>query len=404
MATKPGSLFSVPDMNAPASLILVDDDEGIRRLFSRILSGEYSVTVFASAEEFFAKAELKNCDIVFADVNLPGLDGLELLRRVKSAAPHCDAIIITGDPTMDNAIAALKAGAYDFLTKPFPADQLLAVTGRCLEKRRLSAELAAVKLMQEELSAAYSQLKSAERMKEAFLSVIGHELRTPLAKILTGVSLVEPGKPPPAALLSAIKTGAENLHAVIEDLIMYADSQKEPGPKACTPTEINQAVRQICAELSTRAEQAGVQLSASYSPLNTMVTGSADNIIKAIRHLILNAIIFNRPGGKAEAEVTRSELYTAVTVRDTGIGIPKELISGLGNPFYQVADYLTRKTGGLGLGLAIAKHVAEAHNGSLSIASVPGQGTAFTLTFGNTDPCQPGRKTTLKGEDNEERS
>lgn len=376
-------------MKGPASLIMVDDDEMITRLFARIFSGIYAVEVFSSAEEFFSKAELKGCDIVFTDVNMPGLSGLELTRKLKTAAPYCDVIIITGDPTLDNAIAALKAGAYDFLIKPFPADQLLAVTSRCLEKRRLSSELAAVKLAQEELSAAYSQLKSAERMKEAFLSVIGHELRTPLAKILGGVYLLETGKsgPPRPDLISAIKVGAESLHSVIEDLILYADSQKEPGPKACALTDINGVVRRVCAELSPKAEQAGVSLSARYSPLDTGIVGSGENIVKAVRHLILNAIIFNRPGGKAEVEVSRTASDTAVTVKDTGIGIPKDLLSGLGNPFYQVADYLTRKTGGLGLGLAIVKHIAEAHKGSLNIASVAGQGTEFTLAFRNIDPC-----------------
>lgn len=86
-------------------------------------------------------------------------------------------------------------------------------------------------------------------------------------------------------------------------------------------------------------------------------------------------------------EVARTARDTAVTVRDTGIGIPQTLLAGLGSPFYQVADYLTRKTGGLGLGLAIVKHVAEAHKGSLTITSVPGRGTAFKLTFPDTEPC-----------------
>lgn len=374
-------------MNDQASLIIVDDDEGMTRLFARVFSGEHSLAVFASAEEFFSKAELKDCDIVFTDVNMPGLNGIELTRRLKAAAPHCDVIVITGEPTLDNAIAALKAGAYDFLTKPFPVDQLLTVTRRCLEKRRLSAELAAVKSMQEELSAAYSQLQSAEHMKEAFLSVIGHELRTPLAKILTGVSLIEPGKAVPPVIVSAIKTGAESLHAAIEDLIMYADSRKAPEPKDCSETDVNEVVKQACAELSAKAEQAGVSVAIRYSPDKTVITGSKQNIERAVRHLILNAIAFNRSGGKAEVEVTRTALDTAVTVRDTGIGIPEALMAGLGNPFYQVADYLTRKTGGLGLGLAIVKHVAEAHKGSLSIKSVPGQGTAFTLAFSNTNPC-----------------
>lgn len=98
-------------MSSPASLIIVDDDNGITRLFSRVFSGDYALAVYASAEELFSKAELNGCDIIFADVNLPGLDGIEPARQLKAGASQCDVIIITGDPTMDNAIAALKAGA-----------------------------------------------------------------------------------------------------------------------------------------------------------------------------------------------------------------------------------------------------------------------------------------------------
>lgn len=375
-------------MSALPSVILVDDDEMIRRVCARILEGKCSLTVFSSAEDFFARAELKDCDIVFADINLPGVSGLDLIRRLKAAAPHCDAVIITGEPTLDAALTALKAGAYDFLSKPFPAEQLLAVTDRCVEKRRLSAELAAVKAAQEELTAAYSQLQGAERMKEAFLAVIGHELRTPLTKILSGLSLLETSAPAaPTEITGIIRTGAEALRSVLEDLIAYADSSREPAPDDCRATDLDEIVRLVCAGLSARAAQAGVCVSASYSAGGAVVPGSGAGITRAVRHLLLNAITFSSPGATVRIEVVSDTEKAVMTVRDTGPGIPAELLTCLGNPFYQVADYLTRKSGGLGLGLAIAKRVAESHHGSLTVKSAAGQGSEFTLSLSRANPC-----------------
>lgn len=372
-----------------ASIIAVDDDEAILSVLARMFAGARSFVPFRTAEGFLEKAELKDCDIIFMDINLPGRDGIELAKRVKNAAPQCDVIVITGDAALDNAMAAIKAGAYDFLTKPFSQEEVLSTVLNCLEKRRLSSELAAVRSAQEELAAAYSQLKSAERMKEAFLSVIGHELRTPLAKIIGGLSALEEISVDEAqrGLLKLTKTGAGELHGTIESLILYADSRKEPVPAVCAEIDLNAVVRSVRDELLPKAEELGVALSIRETGGKAVINGERDRIRLAIRHLVANAIHFNTRGGSVEISVECSAADASVTVKDTGIGIPAELLSGLGSPFYQVADYLTRKTGGLGLGLAIAKNVAEAHKGGITVRSVPEKGTAFTITFGSAITC-----------------
>lgn len=368
-----------------ALIIAVDDDESILAVLSRMLSGARSFTPFRTAGDFLAKAELKNCDIVFMDIDIAGQDGIELTKRVKSAAPQCDVIMITGDATLDNAMAAIKAGAYDFLTKPFTEEFLRATVDRCLEKRRISAELGLIRAAQDELSAAYSQLKGVERMKEAFLSVIGHELRTPLAKIIGGISALEDLSADDSRrrLLNTVKKGAGELHETIENLILYADSRKEPSPSRCSEVDLNAAALSVRDELLPKAKELGVTLSLREYSGNAVINGEQGRILAALRHLLLNAIRFSERGGSVEISVDRSAAFTSVTVKDTGIGIPAELLSGLGNPFYQIADYLTRKTGGLGLGLAIVKNVAEAHHGGVTVKSVQGEGTLFTMTFGD---------------------
>lgn len=370
------------------SVIVVDDDETIARFLERAFKGAKSFASFNSAAGFLAGAELGRCDIVFMDINIPGgEDGIALTRRVRALAPQCDVVVMTGEATLDNAVAAIKAGAYDFLTKPFSFGILEAAVDRCVEKRAMSSELKLIKSAQEELSAAYSQLQGSERMKEAFLSVIGHELRTPMAKIIAGSDLLRgAAEAERGMLLDALSAGAAELHEVIESLILYAASSREPAPRNCKAVDLNELARSVGEELSPKAAAAGVALSVLRGP-EALVEGEEELLRSAVRQLALNAIKFNKKGGSAEISVTAGASSAAVTVADSGIGIPPELLDGLGNPFYQVADYLTRKTGGLGLGLAVVKRIAEAHKGGISVTSAPGKGARFTVTFRKNAAC-----------------
>lgn len=372
------------------SIIAVDDDESMAGVLARMFSAARSFTSFASAADFLSRAELKDCDIVFMDINLPGQDGIALTKHIKHAAPQCDVVVMTGEATLDNAMAAIQAGAYDFMTKPFSYARLAAVVDRCVEKRRVSRELEMIRSAQEELAAAYSQLKASERMKEAFLSVIGHELRTPLAKIFGGIGALqgEVSGEPQCGLLSAVEHGAKELHEAIETLILYADSQKEPSPARCSAVDLYGTAVSVRDELLQKARELDVALLVRVPDVPAVISGEPDLIRAAIKQLALNALLFNKRGGRAEISIAHTGESTKVMVSDTGVGIPRELLSGVGNPFYQVADYLTRKTGGLGLGLAIVKHVAEAHNGRAEIQSTPQEGTIVTLTFPDADPCR----------------
>jgi signal transduction histidine kinase len=365
------------------SIIVVEDDEGMVGFLERAFAGAKSFAYFRDARDFLASAALGRCDIVFMDINIPGgQNGIELTGHVKRVAPQCDVVVMTGDATLDNALAAMKAGAYDFLRKPFSYEYLESAVDRCVEKRGISSELRMLKAAQEELSAAYSQLQSSERVKEAFISVVGHELRTPLAKILTGAELLRFNDlEQRGEVLDGVLAGARELHESIESIILYADSRKELAPKNCRDVDLAEAARAVLAELAKKADEAGVSLSLRLSGEGTVVPGEPAWLRNAIKRLALNAITFNKRGGSAEVCVEGEAGSVSVTVSDSGIGIPKELIAGLGTPFYQIADYLTRTVGGLGLGLAIVKQVVEAHNGQMSAKNLPGGGTAFTVTF-----------------------
>jgi len=149
-------------------ILVVDDEAAVRDLCSQVLrNAGYEVHPVASGEDAVALLD-QTWDIVLTDVAMPGtVDGGKLMWRVR-AAGDADIILMTGYPTLDMAVEAVKGGAYDFLIKPFSINTLLLAVKRCMHKRELSQELAHVQILREELDQAYTKLEQTERVRETF--------------------------------------------------------------------------------------------------------------------------------------------------------------------------------------------------------------------------------------------
>lgn len=368
------------------SVLIVEDDEGLAGFLCRALAAAgYAASSAADAEDGLALAVSGRYDMVLADINLPGMGGLALLEKIKSLVPGCDVIMMTGDPSMEKTLRAMKAGAYDFLIKPVSAETLDFVLRRCVEKRSLSAETLAIKAYRDELASAYSQLKGLERMKDAFLSTIGHELKTPLTPIIGGLALLEssPDSPPPAGLIGNMRGSADRLAGTIQELIDYARLSAETGPADRGPVDLAEAARAAAETAAAQAAEMNISIEVSAAE-RTEVDGDRESLFQAVRHLVRNRVLFNKPGGRVKVEVFARGETVSVRVSDTGEGIPKERLDTVYEPFYQAADYMTRRMGGLGLGLALIKRAAESHKGRVEVSSEPGRGSVFTLVLPKT--------------------
>lgn len=375
--------------NYKASILIVEDDEGQAGFLRRALAAAgYDAAGAASAEDALALAVTGKYDIVLADINLPGMGGLALLEKVKTLVPACDVIMMTGDPSMEKTLRAIKAGAYDFLIKPLSSETLLFVLQRCVQKRSLSSEIRMIKEYRDELNAAYSQLQALDRMKDAFLSTIGHELRTPLTPIIGGLSILagDPGSPPPPDLLDKMSGSAERLSGIIQELIDYASLKTENAPGDCGPVDMAEAARSAVAAAAGTAAELGVTVDISAEG-PAEISGDRERLFQSVRHLVRNGVLFNKPGGLVRVEVTASAEDVKVRVSDNGEGIPRDKMSALYDPFYQAADYMTRRVGGLGLGLAVIKRTAESHKGKVEVSSEPGKGSVFTLVLPKNAAC-----------------
>ena len=366
------------------AILVVDDDSSMSGFLSRALERRgFAPIVAGSAEEFLDKVQLAPFELALIDVNLPGMDGITLTRKIKAGACTCDIIIMTGAPDLETAIGALKAGAYDFLVKPFSEEMLQLTVERCLQKRKLSLELADTKAARDELLDAYSQLQALERMKDSFLSVVGHELKTPLTKILSGLEIIKDTGPAgvPDTIINAAQTGALRLNDILDDILSYTASKNSTCPSQSSAADPADLIDKAVEELRPVFREYNASALTFFPATALSINSEPEKLTLAIKHLIKNAVIFGPPGGVVKITLAESPRGILLGVEDAGIGIPEDKLKAVYDTFYQVADYMTRKSGGLGLGLALVKRITEECRGKIEVKSALGKGTTFTLIF-----------------------
>jgi signal transduction histidine kinase len=391
---------------APARLLVVDDEENIVLTISEVLRLEgYEVDVAASGREAFACLGAGEYDLVLTDLHMDDGDGLSLLEEVRRRAPLTITIVLTGFAALETAIAALRHGAYDYLTKPCIIDELKYTVSRGLEHRRLMlAEREARADLEElnrelerrveertaELLKVNRELVEANRAKDIFLATLSHELRTPLTPVLGWVNLLRaPGGPAsePAFLaqgLDAIERNARLQARLIDDLLDISRIVSGKLRIESEPVDICSVAAP--AVETVRAEAAGrdVEITVETPDCPVVVQGAPVRLQQIIWNLLSNAVKFTPRGGRVSLRAWLERSEARVEVSDTGIGIAPEFLPHVFDRFRQADGSTTRQYGGLGLGLAIVRALAELHGGWVKAESEGlGRGARFTLGL----PC-----------------
>ncbi|MBI4051153.1 MAG: hybrid sensor histidine kinase/response regulator [Elusimicrobia bacterium] len=366
------------------SILIVDDEEGVLDICESALSLKgFKVSTARNGTQALKKLDSIWFDVVLTDLVMPPpTDGRELLQKVKVQRPGTDVIIMTASPTLETAIAALKEGAYDYLIKPFEMDYLQSVVGRCIQKRRDQRELAVERQLREELEAAYSELKKLEKLKEAFLARVSHELKTPLSEVVVALQVLEESLLPASDVktkLQIAKDGAGRLQEIIEDLLSFVRVQKDDLELNKERVNLLELFKEITEEARQIRESKKISLAMDFPQEMPLFPGDKSLLKKALRHIFLNSVYFNREGGSVQIQAKVRERGIILSVKDTGEGIPEGQKMNVFDPFYQIAEYMTRKVGGMGLGLAITRRIIEVHGGAIEVESALGKGTTFKV-------------------------
>jgi signal transduction histidine kinase len=255
------------------------------------------------------------------------------------------------------------------------------VRNHLAERRRAEAERETL-LTSERVARA--DIEAATRAKDEFLALLSHELRTPLQPILGWVRLMRQARLDEAVTARALETIERNARAqsrLIEDLLdisrLVAGTlpvQREPVNLVTVTAAAVESVRGAAA-----AKSVALRMTAARSGVE--VLGDASRLQQVVWNLLSNAIAFTPPEGTVEVRVAAGNERATVTVCDTGAGIPAQFLPRIFARFGQADSTTTRRHGGLGLGLAIVRHLVERHGGSVR-ADSPGEGRGATFTVG----------------------
>jgi signal transduction histidine kinase len=441
-----------------ARILLVDDNADMRDYVKRLLSDRWQVETAANGAIALDLIHQQLPDLVLTDVMMPEVDGFQLLQALR-ADPQTKSIpiiLLSARAGEEATVEGLKAGADDYLIKPFSARELMAQVETQLQMSRLRQE------------------RSVNRLKDEFLSTVTHELNAPLAAILTWARLLQTkpfDRPMMLRALEAIERNASNQAKLIEDLLdMFSILAGKRGLNP-QPVDLIAIIDDVLDTLYPTAQAKAISLSygindigldsdsPALSRVNTnlktqtstfTVSGEPKRLRQIVNNLLSNAIKFTPEGGQVkvqlntEAGVThlppkstpgallgetpkpqwlpnsgglqssssphpshsplkgerskdeafyswgaRGTEFAQITIKDTGIGISADFLPYVFDGFRQAEVPSRHSPGGVGIGLAIARHLVELHGGTIEVASEgEGRGATFTVRLPIMNPTE----------------
>jgi len=236
----------------------------------------------------------------------------------------------------------------------------------------------------DELQQAYRDLSEIDRLKNDFVSVASHELRTPLAVILGYATFLRDNVSGQASeQLDIVLNSAIRLRALIDDMVNLRHIQAKELQLECTIFSLKKLLNSVIKEFSELISSKQQRITTRFNPSDSALNIEADQqkIYLILANLISNATKFTPEKGRIHIVVTQKEHKYFINVIDTGVGIASKDVTRIFDQFYQAEPSLTRKYQGMGIGLSIAKGMAEVHQGRIWVESVEGKGSKFTVVL-----------------------
>ena len=397
--------------SASSRILLVDDNADMRDYLKRLLSERWQVETAANGAIALNLIQKQLPDLVLTDVMMPEMDGFQLLKTLRSdpITQSIPIILLSARAGEEATVEGLEAGADDYLIKPFSARELIARVETQLQMSRLRQEL------------------STNQFKNEFLMTVTHELQAPLATILGWARFLQTKSLDPntmARALAAIERNATIEAKLIKDLLDVASILSGKLRLKSQMVDLASLIRNVTTTFRETAAAKNIQLVEIISdevPSNVFADG--DRLKQVIANLLENAIKFTPEGGRVEIQFltgveslqppkstlgallgetprphwlpnsgglqtsdspqtwgARGAKFVQITVSDTGIGIRPDFLPHVFDRFSQAEVPSRHAPGGVGIGLAITRHIVELHHGTIKVASEgEGQGATFVV-------------------------
>ncbi|HEY5060975.1 MAG TPA: GAF domain-containing sensor histidine kinase [Gemmatimonadaceae bacterium] len=278
-------------------------------------------------------------------------------------------------------------GAITFVTPegdpPFSADEI-ALASELADRSALALDNAR---LYHDADVLRTSAEAANRAKSAFLGSMSHELMTPLNAIGGYAELIEMGLRGPVTAeqrtdLTRIKQNQQHLLTLISEILSFVRSESGRMEYHLAGISVRAAVNDVAEMLDGALRAKGLTLDQRHEGGDAVAWADPDRVRQILLNLLMNAIKYSDvPAGTLTVESTVAPDRVLVQVIDSGPGIPLEQLPAIFEPFVQLAAGLTKRQGGVGLGLAISRDLARAMGGDLTVASTPGVGSTFTLSL-----------------------
>jgi signal transduction histidine kinase len=365
----------------PARILVVDDEPGMREGCRRILAAEgYAVETAADGQAgldaFLARPGF---DAVLVDLKMPRMGGLDLAEHIRRHDPDVLILVITAYAAIETAVEATKRGAYGYIPKPFTPDELLLPVRNGLHHRALAVE---TRRLREEAERHRAEMENA---RFTFISMVAHELRSPLAAIEGCIDAVLASakdlSPEDRALLARALARAGGLRNMVGEMLSLTALHSGNFVLRAAPLLIAELLREALAAHGPAAAGKRITLHSELPTPGPTVTADRDALRSVFANLIDNALKYTPAGGRVTVALALDAQAAVITVTDTGIGMTPQEQARAFEEFYRARNPATANVPGTGLGLTLVKRLVELHSGTVTLRSAPGHGATFTLSL-----------------------
>jgi two-component system sensor histidine kinase/response regulator len=359
---------NLPQTGEPKLIFVIDDDPAMRLSCEKILKKEqYLVETFEDGQQGLERIQKQHPDLLVVDLKMPRIGGIDVIKSVNKIDPNISLVVITGYATIDTAVEAMKAGAYDFLPKPFTPDELRLIVNRGLERSEFAKKS---EKLATELQNTNKELHQINKNYMEILGFVSHEVKNALGIMIGSAELIEQ-----ETLGQINDSQKEMLKIFLRNCIQLQDmirnylnlSRLEKGEITIQKQFINYTeiiIEPVVKDLLPAVQMRDMIIQRKI-PESFMIYSDPDLLKIVLSNLLNNAIKYGKPNGKIRIDAQDSGDKWLLGVWNEGEGIPKEKLSNLFSKFTRLNTVSSIHESGSGLGLYITRELIERQGGEI---------------------------------------
>ena len=376
-------------------ILIADDNADMRDYLRRLLSPAYAVTVVPDGQAALEQIRAEMPDLVVTDVMMPRVDGFGLLAalRADEKTRSLPVVMLSARAGEEARIEGINAGADAYLIKPFSARELVARVGSQLELSRLRREVEQeLRSRNEVIEESKAALETADQRKDEFLATLAHELRNPLAAIGNSLHLLRLTRPDAAhadGIQQIFERQVKHLVRLVDDLMDVSRITRGKIELRKERVDVGTILWSAIETASPLIEARRHHLAVALPDEKLFVHADPVRLAQVFANVLNNAAKYTDDGGDIRLSVRREGPSVVVSVADSGMGIPAEVLPRIFDLFVQVDQGYARSRGGLGIGLTLARDLVRMHGGSIEAKSAGvGTGSEFVVTLPLMDAAE----------------